>query len=41
MFKTAGSWIFKHFLDDSEIFRELADHYKKDLFSFEFKTLGE
>ena len=39
--RQAGHWIFKHFFDDSEIFRELADHYNKDLFRFEFKTVGE
>ncbi len=41
MFKAGGRWIFKHFFDDSEIFRELADYYNKDLFRFEFKTVGE
>ena len=41
IFKTAGGWIFKHFFDDSAIFKELADYYNKDLFRFEFKTVGE
>ena len=41
MFKAAGGWIFKHFFDESAIFRELADHYNKDLYRFEFKTVGE
>lgn len=41
VFKAGGQWIFKHFFDDSEIFRELADYYNKDLFRFEFKTVGE
>ena len=41
MFKTAGGWIFKHFFDDSAIFKELADNYNKGLFRFEFKTVGE
>ena len=41
MFKAAGGWIFKHFFDDSAIFKELADHYNKDLYRFEFKTVGE
>ena len=41
MFKAAGGWIFKHFFDDSEIFRELADHYSKALYRFEFKIIGE
>ena len=41
MFKAAGGWIFKHFFDDSVIFKELADYYNKDLYRFEFKTVGE
>jgi hypothetical protein len=41
IFKAAGGWVFKHFFDDSAIFRELADHYNKDLYRFEFKTVGE
>lgn len=41
MFKTAGGWIFKHFFDDRKIFMDLADHYNKDLYRFEFKTVGE
>ena len=41
MFKAAGGWIFKHFFDDSAIFWELADHYNKNLYRFEFKTIGE
>jgi hypothetical protein len=41
MFETAGGWISKHFFDDSAIFKELADHYNKDLFRFEFKTVCE
>jgi len=30
VFKAGGHWIFKHFFDDNEIFRELADYYNKD-----------
>ena len=41
MFKAGGRWIFKHFFDDSAIFKELADYYNKDLYRFEFKTMGE
>jgi hypothetical protein len=41
MFKTKDGWIFKHFFDDSEIFRELANNHNKDLCRFEFKTVGE
>ena len=39
MFKAGGHWIFKHFFDDRETFRELADHYDKDLYRFEFKRI--
>ncbi|MDM7912482.1 MAG: hypothetical protein QUS09_05230, partial [Methanotrichaceae archaeon] len=41
MFMATVGWIFKHFFDDSEIFWELADHYSKDLYRFEFKIIGE
>jgi len=41
LFKTACGWIFKHFFDDSAVFKELADYYNKALFRFEFKTVGE
>lgn len=34
-------WIFKHYFDDKEILRELADYYNKDYYRFEFKTKGE
>ncbi len=41
VFMAAGGWIFKHFFDDSAIFKELAGYYNKDLYRFEFKTVGE
>ena len=41
MFKAACGWISKHFFDDSVISKELADHYNKDLYRCEFKTVGE
>jgi hypothetical protein len=41
MFKVGNRWIFKHFFDDKEIFKELADHYDKDNYRFEFKTFAE
>jgi len=41
VFKAGGHWIFKHFFGDREIFKELADYYNKDLYRFEFKTVGE
>ncbi|MGV8174813.1 MAG: hypothetical protein ACP5OU_03845 [Methanothrix sp.] len=33
--------VFKHVFDGSEIFKELADHYNKDFYRSEFKTVGE
>lgn len=41
MFKVGKHWIFKHFFDDKDTFRELADYYNKDHYRFEFKTPGE
>lgn len=41
MFKVGKTWIFKHFFDDKEIFRQLADHYNKNSYRFEYKTIGE
>jgi hypothetical protein len=41
VFKVGSRWIFKHFFDDKEIFKELADHYDKDNYRFEFKTFAE
>ncbi len=39
--KAGGHWIFKHFFEDMEIFRELADYYDKDRYRFVLKTPGE
>jgi hypothetical protein len=41
MFKVGKHWIFKHFFDDKDTFRKLADYYNKDDYRFEFKTIGE
>lgn len=41
MFKVGKTWIFKYFFDDKEIFRQLADHYNKYSYRFEYKTIGE
>ncbi|NPV63637.1 MAG: hypothetical protein HPY61_13620 [Methanotrichaceae archaeon] len=41
MFKVGKVWIFKHFFEDKEIFRQLADHYDKDIYRFSFKTFAE
>jgi hypothetical protein len=34
-------WVFKHFFEDKETFRDLADYYDKDEFRFVLKTPGE
>ncbi len=39
--KAGSHWIFKHFFDDAESFRELADYYDKDRYRFVLKTPGE
>jgi hypothetical protein len=41
VFKVGSRWMFKHYFDDRDTFRELADHYDKDNYRFEFKTIGE
>jgi hypothetical protein len=41
MFKVGKHWVFKHYFDDKELFKELADHYDKDNYRFEYKTVGE
>jgi hypothetical protein len=40
MFKIGKLWLFKHFFDDKEIFRALLDHYNKEQYRFEFKSIG-
>ncbi len=39
--KAESHWIFKHFFEDMETFRELADYYDKDGYRFVLKTPGE
>lgn len=39
--KAGNHWIFKHFFEDKENFRELADYYDKDGYRFVLKTPGE
>jgi hypothetical protein len=41
MFKVGKHWVFKHFFDDKETFKALADHYDKNSYRFEYKTIGE
>ncbi len=39
--KAGSHWIFKHFFEDKEIFKELADYYDKEGYRFVLKTPGE
>jgi hypothetical protein len=41
MFKVGRHWILRHYFDNIDIFKELADNYDKVNYRFEFKTLGE
>ena len=41
VFKVGKLWVFKYFFGDKEIFKELVDHYNRDRYCFEFKTIGE
>ena len=41
LFKVGKLWVFKHFFDDKEMFKALAEFYNEDRFRFEFKTFGE
>jgi hypothetical protein len=40
-FRIGRIWTFKHFFADKEIFKELADHYSRDRYRFEFLTEHE
>jgi len=39
--KAGSHWIFKHFFEDKELFKELADYYDKDGYRFVLRTPGE
>ena len=39
--KAGSHWLFKHFFEDKDIFKELADYYDKDGYRFVLKTPGE
>ena len=41
LFKAGNHWIFKHYFDDPDTFRELAEYYDKEGFRFVLKTPGE
>jgi len=40
IFKVGKLWIFKYFFEDKETFKALLDHYNKDQYRFEFKSIG-
>ena len=40
LFKLGKLWVFKHFFDNKETFKALAENYNEDKFRFEFKTFG-
>ncbi len=40
-FKIGGQWTFKHYFEDVETFKELAEYYDKDDYRFILKTPGE
>jgi len=40
-FKLGRLWVFKHFFEDKETFRALAENYNEDRFRFEFKSFGD
>jgi len=40
LFKLGKLWVFKQFFDNREVFNALLDYYNKDLYRFEFKSIG-
>jgi len=42
VFKVGKLWVFKYFFaDNQDLFRQLADHYNRETYRFEFKSVGE
>jgi len=39
-FKLGKLWVFKQFFDNRVIYNALLDYYSKDLYRFEFKSIG-
>jgi hypothetical protein len=39
-FKLGKLWVFKQFFDNREVYNVLLDYYNKDLYRFEFKSIG-
>jgi hypothetical protein len=40
IFKLGKLWVFKQFFDNRKVFNALLDYYNKDLFRFEFESIG-
>ncbi len=40
LFKVGKLWIFKYFFENRELFEALLDHYNKNQYRFEFKSVG-
>ncbi|MFZ2470548.1 MAG: hypothetical protein WAW52_01270 [Methanothrix sp.] len=40
LFKLGKLWVFKQFFDNRVVFNALLDYYNKDLYRFEFKSIG-
>jgi hypothetical protein len=40
VFKIGKLWVFKYFFDDKELFEAFLRWYNKNLYRFEFKSLG-
>ena len=40
LFKLGKLWVFKQFFDNRALFDALLDYYNKDLYRFEFKSIG-
>ena len=40
VFKVGKLWLLKQFFDNRALFDALLDHYNKDMYRFEFKSIG-
>jgi hypothetical protein len=40
VFHLGNLWVFKQFFDNRELFNAFLDYYNKDLYRFEFKSIG-
>ncbi len=40
VFKIGKLWVFKHYFEDKALFLALLGNYNKDLYRFEFKSVG-